>query len=271
MRIAAAGFLASRRPRRRPSVESRKTTHGPVHTAHRTPARAARGPLSRQTRPSPSPSQKPPHRPRLASHQPQKNRHPFLGLPGHSVSISANFFPRNFTSSYFFICPHSRRASRCSLSQPCCLSRPSRPHASATPRRILRASSRRGAAPDRASARSDRRLASRRASPAPPSSRRRRGLTLAGSAPDLLYVRPARDHLPLRPARSRRAAAAARHARRRGARAAAVARGEPRGAAVDDRPARGGAAAHPAADPPARGHPPPTGRHLPHERSRKLR
>ena len=69
---AAAAFLASRRPRRRPAVEARKTTHGPVHTAHRTPARAARGPLSRQTRPSPSPSQKPPHRPRLASHQPPK-------------------------------------------------------------------------------------------------------------------------------------------------------------------------------------------------------
>ena len=99
----------------------------------------------------------------------------------------------------------------------CCLSRPSRPHASATPLRVLHAYSRRGAAPGRSSARSDRRRGSRRADSAPPSSRRRRGLTLAGSAPDLLYVRPARDHLPLRPARSRRAAAAARHARRRGA------------------------------------------------------
>mmetsp|Transcript_18056 Transcript_18056/g.58898 ORF Transcript_18056/g.58898 Transcript_18056/m.58898 type:complete len:270 (-) Transcript_18056:30-839(-) len=67
------------------------------------------------------------------------------------------------------------------------------------------------------STRSDRRLASRRADPAPSSSRRRRGLTLAGSAPDLLYVRPARDHLPPRPSRSRRAAAAARRARRRAA------------------------------------------------------
>ena len=149
VRIAAAGFLASRRPRRRPAVEARKTTHGPVHTAHPTPARAARGPLSRQARPSPSLSQKPPLRPRLASHQSPKNRQPFLGLPGHWVSISKTFFRRNFRRSIsLFARTAGGRASRCSLSALLSLSPLSPPrlgHAPAYPPCILQA--RRGARP----------------------------------------------------------------------------------------------------------------------------